>query len=147
MIAVPIDSGITSIDDLAKPGVDLIIGTENVPFGSYTREALDRLPEATRGAILANVRSEESDVKGAVGKLSQGAADAAFTYASDVAAASNQLRAIGLPASLRPEVAYSVAVVKDSANVYGARTFVEGLSDAEGRKLLGSAGFGPPPGQ
>lgn len=146
VIAVPTDSEIKSIDDLTVTGVDLIIGTKDVPFGSYTREVLDRLPAAQRQAILDNVRSEESDVKAAVGKLTQGAADAAFTYASDVAAAPDKLRAIELPNRLQPEVAYGVAVVKDSEDLEDARLFVEGLSGPEGLKVLGQAGFGPPSG-
>ena len=48
---------------------------------------LKTLPEAKRKQILANVRSEEPDVKGIVGKLIQRAVDAGFVYASDVRAA------------------------------------------------------------
>ena len=147
VIAVPADSEIDSIDDLAAPGVDLLIGTEAVPFGSYTREVLDRLPAAQGEAILANVRSEESDVKAAIGKLIQGAADAAFAYSSDVSVAADRLREIRLQPGLRPEVAYSVAVVEDSGDLDAARSFAEGLSDSEGREVLGRAGFGPPPGR
>jgi molybdate transport system substrate-binding protein len=147
VIAVPADSGIRSIGDLAESGIDLVIGTEDVPFGSYTHEVLDRMPAAEREAILANVRSQESDVKAAVGKLTQGAADAAFTYASDVAATSGRLRAIRLPAELQPAVSYAVAVVRESEHLEAARSFTEGLAGPEGRKVLGSAGFGPPAGQ
>ena len=85
VIAVPAGSDeIDSIDDLAADGVRLVIGDEEVPVGSYTREVLDRLPEGQRDAILANVRSEEPDVLGITAKLIQGAADAGFLYATDV---------------------------------------------------------------
>ena len=47
-------------------------------------EVLDRLPAAEEKAILANVRSREPDVKGMVGKLTQGAVDAGFVYITDV---------------------------------------------------------------
>lgn len=146
VIAVPIDSAIETIKNFTEPGIDLVIGTADVPFGSYTREVLDRLPIAEREAILANVRSEESDVKAAVGKLTQGAADAAFTYSSDVAAAPDQLRAIELPTRLQPEVSYGVAVVKGTEKPDAARAFVAGLTGPEGRKSLLEAGFGTPPG-
>ena len=49
-----------------------------------------------RRAILANVRSSEPDVKGVVGKLVQGAADAGFVYRSDVEASGGELEAIEL---------------------------------------------------
>ena len=61
-----------------------MIGAETVPVGSYTREVLGHLPAGVREKILANVRSEEPDVRGVVGKLTQGAADAGFVYLTDV---------------------------------------------------------------
>jgi len=146
VLAVPKDSDIGSIGDLTEPGIDLVIGTEAVPFGSYTRTVLERLPADERKAILANVRSEESDVKAPIGKLSQGAADASFTYVSDVAAASDRIEAIELPAELAPDVAYAVAVVKGAEDPEAAREFVHGLLSGAGSRALEEAGFKPPPG-
>ena len=83
-----------------------------MPIGSYTREVLGRLGQEDRRRILANVRSNEPDVGGVVGKLTHGAADAGFVYVTDVAAAAGKLQAIDLPGELRPTVAYGVAVVK-----------------------------------
>ncbi len=145
VLAVPRDSEIASIEDLTEPGVDLVLGTEDVPFGAYTRTVLERLPVAERDAILANVRSEESDVKAAVGKLTQGAADASFTYVSDVAAAADRIEAIELPTELAPDVAYGVAVVKGSENPEIAQAFIDGLLEGEGAQALEDAGFKPPP--
>ena len=87
MLAVPKGSEIDSVDDLTAAGVKIAIGSESVPIGSYTREALAKLPPAQEKAILANVRSNEPDVKGIVGKLTQGAVDAGFVYVTDVNAA------------------------------------------------------------
>ncbi len=114
-------------------------------MGSYTREVLSRLPPATERAILANVRSKEPDVKGVVGKLIQGAADAGFVYVTDVEATKGKLKAIELPESLRPSVAYGVAVVKGAKEPEAAREFIDGLLDGVGRDALRQAGFGPPP--
>lgn len=145
VIAVPADSRIDALEDLTEPGVDLVIGDEEVPFGSYTRRVLDRLAAGQRQAILANVRSEEPDVNAAVGKLTQGAADAGFTYSSDVAAASGRLRAIELPDELEPDVAYAIAVVEGAENPGAAREFIDGLGSAEGARALEGAGFRAPP--
>jgi len=145
VIAVPTDSQIASIDDLTESDVDLVIGTEDVPFGSYTRTVLDRLPAGERDAILANVRSEEPDVNSTVGKLTQGAGDASFTYSSDVAAASGRLRDIELPAELQPDVAYAVAVVEGAENPKAAQAFIDGLVSGAGAQVLQEAGFRPPP--
>lgn len=146
VIAVPAGTDeVRSIEDLAEPGVDLILGAENVPFGAYARQVLDRLPDPGREAILANVRSEESDVSAAVGKLTQAAADAGLVYASDVDAASGQLEAVELPERLQPDVLYAVAVVVGGGNPDGAQEFVDGLLEGEGARALEDAGFGPPP--
>ncbi len=81
-----------------------MIGSESVPIGAYTRETLAKLPPAQEKAILDNVRSNEPDVKGIVGKLTQGAADAGFVYVTDVNATGGELKAVALPAELEPDV-------------------------------------------
>lgn len=140
VVAVPDESDVDSVDDLAAPGTALAIGAESVPVGSYTGAVLDRLPAATRRGILANVRSREPDVTGIVGKLVRGAADAGFLYATDIAAAGGRLRAIELSPRLAPEVEYGIAVL-DGPRRREARAFVMGLQRGEGRKALDGAGF------
>jgi molybdate transport system substrate-binding protein len=144
VLAVPVDSGITSVDDLTGD-VTIAIGQEGVPVGDYTREVLSRLPAAQNQAILANVGSEEPDVASIVGKLTQGAVDAGFVYVTDVAATDGALKAIDLPASLEPDVAYGAAVVKGASNPQGAQDFIDGLLQGDGADALKHAGFGPPP--
>jgi molybdate transport system substrate-binding protein len=147
VIAVPRDSDVASIDDLRKAGTKLAIGAAGAPVGDYTRSVLDRLPAADSKAILTNVRSEEPDVKGVVGKLTQGAADAGFVYVTDVKAANGRLRAIELPAALAPKVRYGVAVVAGAKEPAAAREFIAGLLSGPGRAALKAAGFESPPGR
>jgi molybdate transport system substrate-binding protein len=144
VIAVPKDPEVQSVDDLARDGVKLAIGSESVPIGSYTREVLARLPKAEADAILANVRSNEPDVKGIVGKLTQGAVDAGFVYVTDVNAAGDELRAVKLPADLEPDVTYAAGVVKGAKQPDQAREFVNGLTDGGCADALEQAGFGAP---
>jgi molybdate transport system substrate-binding protein len=146
VIAVPADSQISSIDDLAAPGTTIAIGDEGVPVGDYTREVLGRLPPSESDAILANVRSQEPDVAGIVGKLTQGAVDAGFVYITDVVAAGSDLRAIELPKALQPQVSYGAAVVTGANNPAGAQQFIDGLLHGDGAAALKEAGFGPPQG-
>jgi molybdate transport system substrate-binding protein len=122
---------IRSLADAARPGVKLAIGSPTVPAGAYAGRVLAGRPE--RRGVLANVRSEEPDVSGIVGKVAQGAVDAGFVYATDARAA--HLRAVPLPDA---HVRYAVAIVKPSA---AARTFVRGLLHGRGRRLLLAAGF------
>jgi molybdate transport system substrate-binding protein len=147
VLAVPAGSGIGALEDLATNGVALAVGAEDVPVGAYTRTVLDKLPAAQRRAILANVRTEEPDVAGITGKLTQGAVDAGFLYVSDVRATDGALEAIELPDALQPDVAYGVAVVKGARHPQEARAFIAGLLDGDGARALERAGFEPPPAQ
>jgi molybdate transport system substrate-binding protein len=146
VLAVPAAaSRVRALADLARPGVTIAAGAASVPVGSYTREVLSRLPPAEGKRILANIRSNEPDVAGVVGKLTQGGVDAGFVYVTDVKAAGGRLRAIELPASLQPKVAYAAAVVKGTKHHDAAVKYVAGLVTGDGRAALARAGFDPPP--
>jgi molybdate transport system substrate-binding protein len=121
---------IRSIADAARPGVTLAMGSPAVPAGAYARRLLAQRADG-RG-ILANVKSEEPDVAGVVGKVAQGAVAAGFVYLTDARAA--KLRAIDTGV----EATYAVAIVKPSA---AARRFVQGLLSGAGRRALLKAGF------
>ena len=142
VLAVPADSDIKSVADLTESGTKIAIGSESVPIGSYTREALAKLPPAQEKAILDNVRSNEPDVKGIVGKVSQGAVDAGFVYVTDVNATDGALTAIKLPAAVEPEVTYAASVVKGAKNPQDAQAFVDGLTNGPCAQALEDAGFG-----
>ncbi len=145
VVAVPAGSPIRSLDDLAKQGTTIAIGAEGVPAGDYAREALAKLPTGERRAILGNVASEEPDVAGIVGKLTAGAVNAGFLYVTDVEAAGGELRALRIPPSITPDVAYGVAIVAGAPHPAEARRFVSGLFSGRGRADLRAAGFGLPP--
>lgn len=146
VLAVPASGGaVSSLTDLADAGVRIAVGAPDVPVGDYTRTVLARLPDARERAILANVRSEEPDVGGVVGKIAAGAVDAGFVYVTDVRAAGDRLRAVALPAALQPEVVYEAAVVKGAPQAAAARRFLDGLLTGPGARALRRAGFLPPP--
>jgi molybdate transport system substrate-binding protein len=145
VLAVPSGSSkVKSLNDLTKSGVTIAIGSASVPIGSYTRQVLARLGPAQSKAVLKNVKSEEPDVGGIVGKLTQGAVDAGFVYVTDVNAARGQLTAISLPPKLEPVVRYGVAVVRGTKHEEQAQAFVDGLLRGTGRQQLLKAGFGAP---
>ena len=144
VLAVPADGDVGSLADLERPGVTLVIGAEGVPVGDYTRAVLAKLGPERSEAILANVRSNEPDVKGIVGKLIQGAADAGFVYASDVKAAGDALRAIELDPRLEPTARYGAGVVRGSDQPEAAEAFVDDLLAGGCHEALLEAGFGEP---
>lgn len=135
-------TAVERVEDMAKPGIELVIGAESVPVGAYTREVLGRLPDDLEEAILANVRSEEPDVKGVVGKLTQGAADAGFVYLTDV---TEGVTGVELPPELRPTISYGAGVVEGSRQPELAQRYLDGLADGPCADALREEGFGPPP--
>ncbi|HEV7807835.1 MAG TPA: molybdate ABC transporter substrate-binding protein [Solirubrobacteraceae bacterium] len=146
VLAVPADGAkVSRLADLAKPGVRIVIGSQSVPIGAYTRKVLDRVAAPQRRAILANVRSQEPDVGGIAAKLTQGAVDAGLLYVTDVAATNGRLKAIELPAKLQPQVAYGVAIIRGAKHRAAAAEFVAGLLRGAGADALRAAGFAPPP--
>lgn len=146
VLAVPrTDARVASLADLAGDGIRLAVGARDVPVGVYTRTVLGRLPAAQERAILGNVRSEEPDVGGVVGKIAAGAVDAGFVYVTDVRAAGDRLRAIALPPGLQPDVVYEAAVVVGAPQAAAARRFLDGLLRGPGAQALRRAGFLPPP--
>jgi molybdate transport system substrate-binding protein len=143
VMALPGDErAIEKVEDLAEPGVRLVVGADTVPVGSYTREVLGNLPPGVEERILANVRSEEPDVRGVVGKLTQGAADAGFIYLTDI---TGDLTAVELPPDLQPTVAYGAGVVEGTGQQELAQRYLDGLTDGPCADALRKEGFGPPP--
>jgi molybdate transport system substrate-binding protein len=141
VLAVPRSNpaGLRSVYDLRTKDVKLVIGTAQVPVGTYTRKVLHRLG---LGSALDAVVSAEPDVKSIVGKLALGQGDAGFVYATDVRAAAGRLRAIPLPARGRPKVRYEVAVVVRTTHRTAARRWVRTVTTApRARTVLRRAGF------
>jgi molybdate transport system substrate-binding protein len=93
---------------------------------------------------MANVVSQESDVKGVLGKLALGVADAGFVYVTDARTVSGQVTTIKLPAWAQPRVRYEMAVVRSSANHAAATAFVKRVLGPAARKILLANGFGVP---
>jgi molybdate transport system substrate-binding protein len=143
VLAVPAkDAAVSGLADLERPGdVALAVGVPSVPVGAYTRAALGRLPEPRRRAVLAHVRTEEPDVKSVLAKLQQGVVDAAFVYRTDVAATKGAVRAIALPAALRPRVSYAGAVVSGTEHAAAARALLRDLRSGTCGQALRAAGF------
>ena len=131
-------AGIESPEDLLPEGTRLVLAAEGVPVGDYAREALTELGLE---AALANVVSNEDDVKGVSGKVALGEADAGIVYATDAVPLGDEVRVIALPDGAQPSIEYQVAVVNASEDADVAQAFVERLRSDEGRTALESAGF------
>jgi molybdate transport system substrate-binding protein len=133
---------IGSIYDLARrPKLRLVVAGPKVPIGLYTREVLKRLRLLK---VLRKTVSQETDVKGIVGKVALGEADAGFVYATDVRPVAAKVRVIRIPAIAQPDVVYEAAIAAKPRDLEAAQAFMIRLLSPEGRRALRATGFGVP---
>jgi molybdate transport system substrate-binding protein len=139
---------VQSLQDLAKPGLKVVLGDTTVPAGKYARQILDNMSkDPTYGTdfgakVLANVASNETDVKQVVAKVQLGEADAGIVYVSDAIAAST-LRTIEIPDTLNVVAKYPIAPLIKSANADLAAQFITYVLSADGQATLKKWGFTP----
>lgn len=147
VVIVPKDAdgpgAVASFDDLPRAG-RVVIGSEAVPVGLYTRRMLAAAAEvrgaAFAEAVRARVVSEESNVRLVRAKVEMGEADAAIVYRTD-AAASDRVRALPVPAAFDVAASYHIGVVAASKRADAARAFIDFVRSPAGRALLEARGF------
>ena len=137
VVATHAESEIDSLEQLTVEGVTIVLAVPEVPIRAYTDEVLAMLDESGDFAddVLANVVSEEANVRAAVLKVSLGEADVAFAYASDIR---EGVRAIHIPDEFNVRASYLIAVTSDHALADDFIAFV--LSD-DGQAILVEWGF------
>jgi molybdate transport system substrate-binding protein len=137
-------AGIKSIFDLRKPGIKLVIGNSSVPVGSYTRTVLKNMN--LTAPVMANVVSNESDVRSVLSKVALGEADAGFVYITDAKTVTGKVNVLQVPAWAQPRVRYELAIVSSSQNKAAAQAFVDKVLSKAGQAKMKAAGFGAPVG-
>jgi molybdate transport system substrate-binding protein len=141
---------ITSLADLGRSGVHLVLADTSVPAGKYAEQSFklaETSGDAPKGfstAALANVVSRETDVEAVVNKVAAGVADAGIVYATD-ALADHRIIALGIAARDQPPTVYPLAVTTQARAPAAAGTFVAFLLSGAGQKILHDAGFSAPP--
>jgi len=144
VLAVPADDAdVRDFSDLTSGDSEALIGigAESDPLGQTTDAALERLGSVQREAVLARVRTRNADVARLVSGVRSGTLDAAIVHETDVQASEGRLRALPLPAALRPEVTYTAAVVKASAHAADAAALLDDLQSGTCAGRLRAAGF------
>ena len=122
-------ANVQTLQDLAKPGLKLVLEDKSVPAGAYSLTILDNLSkDATYGAdfktkVLANVVSNETDVKQVVAKVQLGEADAGIVYVTDAIAAPT-LKTIVIPANFNVIAKYPIAALTNAPQPELAAAFV-----------------------
>ena len=131
---------ITSIQDLAKPGLNLVLADPSVPVGNYARQVLTKLAaDPTYGAgfdqkVLANLKSNEADDAATVNAVQLGQADAAIVYSTDVSpTAAQALSSIVFPTSSTSSPPTRSPLVKNEPNKAAGQAFIAYVRSAAGQ--------------
>lgn len=149
VVILPADNpaGIDSLEDLANSGIKIVLAAEEVPVGNYSRQALDMMNASFgtdfKDKVLANVVSNEDNVKQVVAKIQLGEADAGIVYTSDAVAAP-ELQTIDIPNELNVIAKYPIALLVESANGELAQAFVNYVFSEEGLAIFQKWGFVSP---
>lgn len=143
-------ANITGLQDLAAPGVKIIMGTKDLPAGDYALQVLDKLaadPEygtAFKESVLANVVSLETTVNRVVSKVALGEADAGFAFISDVSPQMvGKVTKIYIPDKYNVVGDFPVGVLAQSKNKEQAQAFIDVIMSDEGQAILEKYGFVP----
>src|SRR5262245_27621215 len=140
---------IQTLQDLAKPGLKLVLAAASVPVGQY---ALDFFTKASqdptfgadyKDAVLKYVVSSEADVKSVLAKVSLGEADAGIVYTTDAATKADGLGTLAIPDSLNNIATYPIAPIKASQQAATALQFIDYVLSADGQAALKKYGFLP----
>jgi molybdate transport system substrate-binding protein len=141
-------ANLKTLQDLAKPGLKLVLEDKSVPAGAYSLTILDNLSkDATYGAdfktkVLANVVSNETDVKQVVAKVQLGEADAGIVYITDAIAAPT-LKTIVILTNYNVVAKYPIAALINAPQPQLAAAFVAYVLSADGQAILKKWGFTP----
>lgn len=150
ILIVPADNpaGIESLDDLANEGVLLVLAAPDVPVRAYTDAMLEKLAageaygEAFREAVLANVVSEEDNVRQVAAKVALGEADAGIVYSSDVTPdIAEDVITFPIPDEVNTLASYPIAITDDTPNPELAQAFVDYVLSEAGQATLVKWGF------
>jgi len=148
VVILPKDNpaGIHSLDDLGKPSIKIVLAAEEVPAGRYARQVLENLNSMFgadyKDKVLANVVSNEDNIRQAVTKVLLGEADASIVYVSDAVAAPELLR-IEIPANVNVLAEYPIALLVESTNPEVANQFIAFVLSPDGQSILKKWGFTP----
>ncbi|MGD0645363.1 MAG: molybdate ABC transporter substrate-binding protein [Candidatus Bathyarchaeia archaeon] len=154
--------GITSLADLVKPEVRLVVAASSVPVGSYTNTTLWKIDSTWGNAsdtavynpafvnynatFAKNVVSYETTDENIVGdvSLNLGTADAGIVFVSDWAYGNMtgaQVQFLPIPSSVNTSGTYGIAVPSETTQSALAQKFMNYWLSDQGQMLLKEYGF------
>ena len=122
---------ITTLADLARADVVVVLAAPSVPAGRYADSAL------ASAHVTAHPKSLEDNVRSVLTKVQLGEADAGIVYATDAKSAGRGVTTVAIPDA--PVASYAVLALHPSG-----LAFVDFLLSTQGQAILARFGFLPP---
>ena len=148
VVVVPAhESKVGRLQDLARPGIKVVVAGAAVPVGRYTTQVLAKLAAAGlfgddfQARVQANVASQETNVRAVLSKVALGEADAGFVYTTDAATVPDKVRTIDIPSRYNVVAEYPIGIVAKSTAADKAKAFVAIVLGDEGQAILRRYGF------
>ena len=139
-VAVPAGNpaGITGLADFANPNLLIGLCAEEVPCGSFGRQAL------ANAAVSASIDTNEPDVRALLTKIEAGELDGGIVYVTDVLAAGGGVEGIDIPEDLNVVAEYPIVALRGGTNPEAAAAFVAFVISAPGKAVFADFGFQSP---
>ena len=123
----------------------------DVPAGKYARDIFTNASKASGGIsvdfsdkVLANLKSNEANVRAVLAKVQLGEADAGVVYSTDASIAANDVKVIQIPVQFNVIAQYPIATLKGAKNAAAAKAWVAFVLGPDGQAILAKYGFGKP---
>ena len=149
VVIYPADNpaGLGQLQDLARPGLKLILGAQAIPVGAYSLKFLELASQDPAFGstfqlnVLNNVVSYEETVRAVLSKVALGEADAGIVYTSDVG--NSTVGTLHIPDSLNVLASYYIAPLIHSHQPDLAQAFIAFVLSPDGQQILQSYGLIP----
>lgn len=129
---------VDALEDLADPGLKVVLAAPEVPVGDYSEQIL------RREDLRVEPVSRETDVRAVLSKVELGEADAGLVYQTDAATSPDTVDAVRVPDARNEIATYPVTTLKSSEHAEAAQDFVDWLTRPEAQRILREAGFQKP---
>jgi molybdate transport system substrate-binding protein len=129
---------ITSLADLAKPGVKVALCQAAAPCGVLAQTVL------RRAQLTVTPTTLEADARSVLTKVSLGEVDAGLVYVTDARAAAATVSAVAIPSDVNAVTTYPIAVLTSGPSRDAGRSFADYVLSPAGQGVLAAAGFGAP---
>jgi molybdate transport system substrate-binding protein len=127
---------VKAVADLATIGTIALCGAA-APCGVYAARVLERANVTVRESSI----TRGVDAKATLGAVSQGDANAAIVYTTDVKAAGTAVSGVAIPEAQNVAAVYPIAPIADSDNPKLAKAFTAYVVSPAGQKTLARYGF------